>query len=529
MRRRTLVIRLSLVAAVMLLVVTLPAAAGPVLPEGEKNATLDNTAAHIAESLRTLDLEVREGYFQMWGADECLPTYELMGTCYFNNPAAPYVFPVVPYWPDEFVDPATRGAFGETKEGYGTTYRLDPHEAILIFGYMPPPAHYFGLYTYTYTHKGTYDTDNETYTFLSSLDAQDVFFHEVPLNPKRIGFMNSLSDSINNVMIERQLQVDESWGQFVYFIITPDGHMERELRKGLVKLGVDESAVFTQRIPRNVRTGLNKNADDFMSPFRYSMPLDGGGVGTDSYEWRHSPTLRLLRVRDTSPGYRKETFPAWGPDSPEPRTAVSEEYLRDDLTKLVHAVATAWEQPCEDADCTGRYSPFGDLQSPPINLLGPLCAQIGMDCAGDAQDASYGFFPGPTFDDGEVWAVIGTLGTETGNATYVGLGLNNFRLRLGAKNVEYTRLEGSAAFYDDGIGNLDKLFVYYFARSCEDIQLLTHGYCTAVEDSPLVLPPGDRAAFTERDYIVPGTQRGPDSTKLLPSRALKLARPDATP
>jgi hypothetical protein len=408
------------------------------------------------------------------------------------------------------------------------TYRFDPHEAILIFGYLPPPAHYFGLYTYTYTHKGKYETDNETYAFLSSLGAQDVFFHNVPLNPKRIGFMNSLSDSINNVMIERQSGA--SWEQFRYFIITPDGHMERELRKDLVKLGVDDSEIFTQRIPENVRTGLNKNADDFMSPFRYSMPLDGGGANTDSDAWRHSPTLRLLRVRDTSPGYRKETFPAWGPDSPEPRTAVSEAYLGEDLTKLVHAVAAAWSQPCSDAGCAGRYSPFGDLQSPPINLLGPLCAAIGMDCAGDAQDASYGFFPGPTFDNGEVWAVIGTLGTKTGNATYVGLGLNNFRLRLGAKNVDYTRLEGSASaeLYPDFQGNsenLDKLFVYYFARNCEDIQAWTHGYCTEVEDSPLVLPAGDRAAFTERDYIVPGTQRGPDSTKLLPSRALKLARP----
>jgi hypothetical protein len=41
--------------------------------------------------------------------------------------------------------------------------------------------------------------------------------------------MNSLSDSINNVMIERQSGA--SWDAFRYFIITPDGHMERELRQ----------------------------------------------------------------------------------------------------------------------------------------------------------------------------------------------------------------------------------------------------------------------------------------------------------
>jgi hypothetical protein len=292
-----------------------------------------------------------------------------------------------------------------------------------------------------------------------------------------------------------------------------------------MKLGVDDEVIFTEGIPANVRLGLNKNADDFTQPFRYSMPLDGGGIDTASFEWRHNPTLKLLRVRDTSPGYAKEPFPAWLPDSPEKRIAVPEAYLSGDLTKLVHAVAENWGQDCDDADCTGRYSTFIDIQSAPFYLLGPACAQIGMDCLGDTQDASYGFWPGITFDDGEVWAVIGALGTKTGNATYVGLGLNNFRLRLGAKNIEYTRLEGSAAFYGNGIGNLDKLFVYYFARDCDGLESWTHGYCTDVEDSPLVLPVGDKATFTERDYIVPETQRGPDSTQLLPARALKLARP----
>ena len=522
MIKRELLVCLSLLVAVMLLATELPAAADPTPPPDSKSQTLDETAALVAHSLTGLDLEVLEGYFQMWGADECLPTFELMGSCFFNNPAAPYVLSVLPYWPDEFVDPATKGVFGETREGYGTTYRFDPHEAIVIFGYLPPEAHYFGLQSYTFTHVGKYETDNESYAFLSSLGAQDVFFHEVPLNPTRIGFFNSLSDSINNVLIEQQS--GSSWEQFRYFIITPDRQLDREIRQTLVALGVDASEIFTEGIPKNVRVGLNENADDFASPLRYSMPLDGGGAGTASYEWRHNPTLRLLRVRDTSPGDSQETFPAWGPDSPETRTAVPEAYLNEDLTMLVHAVAEAGGQACTDLACTDRYRTFADVQSAPFNALGPKCAEIGMDCAGDTQDASYGFCPGITFGDGEVWAVIGTLGTETGNATYVGLGLNNFRLRLGAKNVDYTKLEGSAAFYGN-TANLDKFFVYYFARDCSGLESWTHSYCAEVEDSPLVLPAGDRAAFTERDYIVPGTQRGPDSTKLLPSRVLKLARP----
>ena len=524
MKKRERIVGLSLLVTVMLLITGLSAAANSTLPKGIKNETLNKTESQIKNSLKQRDLQVQEGYFQMWGGDECLATFELMGSCFFNNPAAPYVFPVLPYWPDEFVDPATKGVFGETSEGYGTTYRFDPHEAIIIFGYMPPPAHYFGLQSYTFTHKGKYETDNETYDFLSALGAQDVFFHEIPLNPKRIGFFNSISNSINNAVIEQQSGA--SWEQFRYFIITPDGQMDSEIRQILVALGVNDNDIFTEGIPQNLRLGLNKNADDFTSPLRYSMPLDGGGVDTASNEWRHNPTLRLLRVRDTSPGYRKEPYPAWEPDSPEARTGVSEVYLSEDLTKLVFAVAETWGQGCTDLACTGRYRSFTDVQSAPFNLLGPKCAEIGMDCAGDTQDASYGFCPGITFDNGEVWAAIGTLGTETGNATYVGLGVNNFRLRLGAKNIDYTKLEGSAAFYSDGdIENLDKFFVYYFARDCSGLEPWTHGYCAEVEDSELVLPAGDRGALSERDYLAPGTLRGPDSTLLLPSKALKLKQP----
>ncbi len=524
MKAKKLNFYLSLMIAAILLAAGMPASADSNPPIDIGDQTLDDAANRITNSMKQLDLEVQEGYFQMWGGDQCLPTFELMGSCFFNNPAAPYVFPVMPYWPDEFVDPATAGVFGETREGYGTSYRFDPHEAIIIFGFMPPPAHYFGLQSYTFTHKGTYETDNETYAFLSSLDAQDVFFHEIPLNPKRIGYFNSLSNSINNVVIEQQS--GSVWEQFRYIIITPDGHLDTEIRQALVTLGVDTSQIFTEGIPENVRLGLYKNADDFVSAFRYSMPLDGGGVDTASYAWRHDPTLRVLRVRDTSPGYQKETFPAWVTESPEARTGVSEAYLSEDLTKLVYAVAEAWEQDCSDLACTGRYRSFTDVQSAPFNVVGPKCAEIGMDCAGDTQDASYGFCAGITFDAGEVWAAIGTLGTETGNATYVGLGLNNFRLRLGAKNIDYTMLEGSAMPYDNGnIGNLDKFFVYYFARDCSMLESWTHGYCADVEDSELVLPAGDRAALTERDYIVPGTLRGPESTMLLPSRALKLMQP----
>jgi len=149
-----------------------------------------------------------------------------------------------------------------------------------------------------------------------------------------------------------------------------------------------------------------------------------------------------------------------------------------------------------------------------------------MDCLGDTQDASYQFRSGFTFDNNEIYAVVGTLGTTTSNATYVSLGVNNFRLKLGAENIDGTRLLGSAMpdFYP-GVNNLDKFYVYYFTRNCEGLEDLTHGFCESIEDTELMIPPGDRASIVERDYLKMGTRRGPDSALTLPSVVLKLQRP----
>jgi len=498
--------------------------ADSVAPKGQAFAQIDKTARLLQDALEKRNFETGRGSFTLWGIDQCPATYDLIKSCFFNNPTAPYVLPAVPYWKGEYVDPATADAFGDAGEDRGSVFRFDPNEAIVIFGYLPPEAAYFGLQSYVFTRKGEHDTDNDTYRFLEKIEAKDLFFNRVPLNEARIGSWDSLSNSNNNIVIERQSGA--SWNQFRYFIITPDRFMEKQVRQVLHKLRVPEKDIFSEAIPSNVRTGLDADADDFLVLFRYSRPVDGGKEGTPSYEWRHNPTMGVLRIRDTRPHRPAQRYPAWVDDSPETRTAVPEAYLKDDLNALVVAVGEAWGQPIEDDDWEDRALPFIDTQSYPFNLVGPKCDNIGMDCLGDTQDASYQFRPGLTFDNDEVYAVVGTLGTATGNATYVSLGLNNVRLRLGAKNVDGSMLAGSAteAFYGD-LENLDKLYVYYFARDCEAVKDLTHDFCTSVEDSEFVIPSGDLASFVERDYVSVGTQRGPDSALTLPSIVLTLKKP----
>jgi hypothetical protein len=448
-----------------------------------------------------------------------------MGTCYFNNPAAPYVMAVVPYWHDEFIDSATQGAFGATKQGYGTTFRFDPNEAILIFGYLPPEAAYFGMQSYLFSRQGNFQKNNDTYRFINSIGASPVFFHRLPKNDDRVGSFDSLSNSNNNVVIERQS--GGSFDQFRYFIITPNWFMDWQVRQVLHELAVESRNVFTERIPSNVNIGLKPDADDFVSGIRYSMPEDGGWPGTPSDQWRHNPTLTLLRIRAPQPFVTPGRYPAWTPQSPEQRTAVNEWPLRPDLYHLAREISAAWGRPCALDDCSDQGAgSFIDTQSYPFNLVGPLCANIGMDCLGDTQDASYQFRGGFRFDNGEVYAVAGTLGTATGNATYVSLGVQDFRLRLGAVNVDGTKLLGSAnPDWYPGVDNLDKFYVYYFTRDCEGLGNLTHDFCLSVQDAELVIRSSDAASFVQRDYIRVGTQRGPDSKLVLPPIVLKFQRP----
>lgn len=521
-RRAALVAGLLLTLAVALSLAAPPGNPAWGAPSGAQGAQRTDPITDpsgFVSALEKRGFEVGEGGFKLWGIEECPASYELMGSCFFNNPTAPYVVPTVPYWPEEFVDPATAGAFGTTPPGQGTVHRLDPNEALVIYGHLPPEADYFGIQSYLFTRTGEYSTDNPTYEYLVALGAKEIFFHQVPGNTERIVSFSSLSDAVNDVVIERQSGA--GWLQPRYFVITPDRFMDKQVRQVLHTLGVAQQDVFSEQIPSNMELGLDSEADEFVTAVRYANPADGGGDGTASEAWRQDPTMQVLRIRDNRPNRPAQQYPAWEDDSPEDRGGVSEAYLIEDLTSVVHQVSQAWEQPCATTDCAGRAAPFIDTQSSPFNLVGPLCDNIGMDCLGDTQDASYQFRPGLLFDSGQVYAVVGTLGTETGNASYVSLGVNNTRLRLGAKNIDGSELVGSAGSY--AVDHAEELYVHYFTRDCSLVADLTDGHCTSVEAA--VLPVGVRASLVERDYMAVGTQRGPDSTLTLPSRVLQLQVP----
>jgi hypothetical protein len=118
-------------------------------------ATSDKFTQSLIRGLTAKKFQVSKGYPEPYTFQNCVDyTYPSLKNCLLANPAAPYVTPVVKLWPDEYMDPAMANAFVEADPGYSMTYRLDPMEAIIIYGQMPPPGRYMGLQTWEVSESG---------------------------------------------------------------------------------------------------------------------------------------------------------------------------------------------------------------------------------------------------------------------------------------------------------------------------------------------------------------------------------------
>ncbi len=139
------------------------------------------------------------------------------------------------------------------------------------------------------------------------------------------------------------------------------------------------------------------------------------------------------------------------------------------------------------------------------------------------QDTSYQLYKPDTFDQDKIYAVAGTLGTKTGNATYAGLGINQLSILKGVADLSNEKLDGTASEYSKTVNNTEKFYLYYFTWDCTGLKDLTGGHCFQLKD---YIPSDDSFALSIRDYVVPDTQRGPDSKYVMPSKVLTLNKPE---
>ncbi len=150
-------------------------------------------------------------------------------------------------------------AFVETDPGYSVTYRLDPREAVVIYGQMPPPGRYMGLQTWEFSEHGKWqpkDYNEWANTPDLPIPIQYLFDTIPPDDPKshRVITLSSLGDVVNNVVMQRTLREagedDNPFGKTLYFIITPSASTDEAIRLTLQAQGVQGSHIFTEQIPR---------------------------------------------------------------------------------------------------------------------------------------------------------------------------------------------------------------------------------------------------------------------------------------
>jgi hypothetical protein len=518
----------SLLVALALLCPPLltPASADSPMPQNRVPGWVESTARRLANGLRQQGYEVNRGYFKLYTQDDCPYSFAVLHSCLGNNPAAPYVIPVVPPWPDEWVDPGTAGLLGPTMDGYNASFRLDPREAIVILGELPPPAAYFGLQTYLLSRPGEWDATSLQYLFVQQYVPAllHTFFTKLPNNQDRLQLFADLSDPINNAVIQNGSSA--VWDQVRYFVITPDQGMDGVVRQALARLGIPGEDLFTEQIPSMLEDtpmafGLAEGADDFLTVLRYAMPDDGGTAGTRSNAWREDLPLVVLRIRDTRPAHQPQPYP-WVAFETRFGTTPPETDLAPDLAALATAVCTRWGQSCIPKALL-------NMRASPLKLTGPECVQVGMNCLAPNEDVAYFMSPRLWLPDDRVYAVAGALGTQTGNATYAGLGLNSSVTQLGFANIDDDQLAGTANGYN--VPHRDRFFLQYFARDCTGLETLTAGsHCYSIGDQlPDCPDPTDLTCtmlvLSLRNYLLPGSQRGPAPELTLNPVFIPLQRP----
>jgi len=505
------------------------ASADSPMPQNQVPGWVESTARRFANGLRQQGYEVARGYFKLYTQNDCPYSYQVLHSCLGNNPAAPYVLPIVPAWPDEWVDPGTAGMAGPTVAGYNPSYRLDPREAVVILAQLPPPARYFGLQTYVVSRPGEWDEDSAQYEFVQDhVPAMlNTFFTKLPNNQDRLQLFADLSNPINNVVIENGSGA--VWDQVRTFVITPDQTMDTVVRQALAGIGIADEDVFTEQIPdmlgdTPMAIGLDERSDDFLTLLSYAMPDDGGGDRTRSNAWRERLPMVVLRIRDTRPDHQLQPYP-WAAFETRLSATPPETVLAPNLAVLATAICHRWEQTCQPSD----LRPLLNMRASQLSLTGPACVKVGMNCLAPTEDTAYFISARLPLPDDRVYAVVGALGTQTGNATYVGLGLNSSVTQLGFANIDDDKLAGSAAEYT-AVPNYDRFFLQYFARDCTGLDALTGGnHCYAIGDQlPDCADPTDLTCtmlvLSVRDYLLPGSQRGPEPKLTLNPMFIPLHR-----
>ncbi|MCB0405065.1 MAG: hypothetical protein KDD51_09780 [Bdellovibrionales bacterium] len=456
--------------------------------------------------------EVREGGFSVIGNEDCAGLIKVFGNCFGNNPAAPYLVPLIPRHPKEYIDPFyhTELFLGET-QNKSMSYRLREDEAIVTIGITPPKAAYFGAQTYNFTRAGNTIS-------VPTIDGLNTLFTGSP-NPDRYISFSSLGNAFNNYILAKKTGAASGFGQNFVLITTPSPDTEAAVRAALSDAGIPVNRIFTEAIPSEMKLGLSSSSDDFSMLIRYAVPESKSQADA----WRADPSLRVYRISKKTIG----TTRRFGPIALDTRAADSERGLGLALDDFTREVAVRLGQR--------RLINVKEFVAPSF-LVGQNCLKLHMNCLGDTQDTdTYRTASVSSFGDSDVVVITGINHTVTGNAQYISLGFSISESFAGIASDSQTaasvgfmsgELTGSAEAFLKKVGGgvplrlrsaAPKFYVRLAARHCDGLP-----FCTPITDAQL--PLNQDLTVLRRAYIRPGTVRGPDPAQLLSPRYFMYQR-----
>ena len=496
------------------------------------NPALDPFKAWLAQ-LPSGGYLANQGNAYLMVNSDCALYISIFGSCFDQNPAAPYIIPQPPI-EQSYVDPYYAVPLNQAGPD-GTTniiYRLSDQDALVTIVSYPPKAAYLGYQSYVFSS----ETSNYTTVYPLQIPSPD---------PSRFELFASIGNDVNNVIVQNQLGSSPWNGTVAMYITTSNQTLATALTENAINQGISANAIFIEPMGSNILTGNNSTSDDFVTLIRYAVPESTSSA--NNWNANLSTNVLVYKVTDATASVSRYGANAYtARDGTTNETALQGPL--NQVATLLQAYLTS-KQGTPSTITPSTASSSDDAQHvPTYGFVGNTCIGKGTICNGDNQDTStYAMARIDTLAASETAFIVGVNHNALNNASYISDDISNAATSAGVASSSQTNesavgfdsgiLTGSAEAVltalgisiPDGLAQaLPYLYVTFIARDCSNPTInAASAYCINLLGDSLV-PAADPISFTERSYIRPTTTTG-GNVNIMIYPSLVAATSDFTP
>lgn len=524
--------------------------------------TIEQITKNIQQALGQANYDFKMGKPYLFNICTCETVLPAFKNCFGNNPAAPYVIPLVPHFESYPDSDGTTEAYSygpsmqldPSDDSVYATFRVRPDEAIMMFGLMPPQGAYLGFETYLFSRQ--FDRNNPTGAVTNWLDdgygfqnqissnGDSILFTKAPKDtsdgnsndpsnyvsdPNRVLLFTNISNSINSSVLANEIGPD-FWQHLAILSVSANADFKTELDEQLAGIAPGYAGRhISNPIGEHMKLGLESGCDDFWIILRYALPADREAGEL----WRNNLATNLAVLRAKRQG-----------DSPVTRCGTTQFVVKksnfDEKTLAVDLQKIA-DQIGKDVQSNGPQEILYPLSNVPFQ--GDISIPKAMNCLGVSLDTeTYRTTSARPLGSDDVWAIVGVNHNKVGNSSYISLGLYDAEQLMGILSVsqgtgpDSGKLDNSVNAYFNGslppelahIGEeqLKQFYIHFFARSFaalpENAQneelhtIIADGEYNACEPALVpTFPTAKDVRFMQRAYLDPTGTVGTDPTKNL--------------